>query len=167
VPGAKYSLHRVRASAGERGAPLFDGVVVKLDFEETFPAHTIIVPDQSGQLVIGSTAPRTSGGGRKKDLVMMKNPVFERSFSVYSTDYYEARKLITPFFMQIVMDAHARLRTEMRLCFLQRSLYVTIAGDALQFTPTLFGDRLTPQRAIGVAQLVAFAQRLVETRVPS
>jgi hypothetical protein len=69
--------------------------------------------------------------------------------------------------MQIVMDAHARLRTEMRLCFLQRSLYVTIAGDALQFTPTLFGDRLTPQRAIGVAQLVAFAQRLVETRVPS
>jgi hypothetical protein len=167
VPGAKYSLHRVRASAGERGAPVFDGVVVKLDFDETFPAHTIIVPDRSGQLVIGSTTPRTSGGGRKKDLVMMKSPAFERSFSVYSTDYYEARKLITPFFMQIVMDAHARLRSEMRLCFLQRSLYVTIAGDALQFTPTLFGDRLTPQRALGVAHLVAFAQRLVETRVPS
>jgi hypothetical protein len=167
MPGAKYALHRVRASSSDRGGPVFDGVVMKLDFEETFPAHTIIVPDQSGQLVIGATAPRTSGGGRKKDLVMMKNPVFERSFSVYSTDYYEARKLVTPFFMQIVMDAQARLHTEMRLCFLQRSLYVTIAGDALQFTPTLFGDRLTPQRAIGAAQLVALAQRLAETRVPS
>jgi hypothetical protein len=167
MPGVKYSLHHVRATGNERGSAIFDGVVLKLDFEETFPAHTIIVPDHSGQLVIGSTAPRTSGGGRKKDLVMMKNPAFEQAFSVYSTDYYEARKLVTPFFMQIVMDAKKRLKSELRLCFLQRSLYVTVAGDGLHFTPTLFGDRLTPQTALGTAQLIALAERLAETRVPS
>jgi uncharacterized protein DUF3137 len=160
MPGVKYSLHRVRASSSERGAPMFDGVVMKLEFEETFPAHTVIVPDNSGQL-------QTATSGRKKDLVMMKNPAFEQKFSVYSTDYYEARKVVTPFFMQIVMDAQARLKTEIRLCFLQRTLYMTISGNALQFTPTLFGDRLTPQKAMGAAQLVAIAQRIAETRLPS
>jgi Protein of unknown function (DUF3137) len=157
VPGAKYSLHRVRASRGERGGVVFDGVVIKLDFDEAFPAHTIIVSDQSSQ----AGAPP----GRKKDLVMMKNPVFEQSFDVYSTDYYEARKAVTPFFMQILLEAQARMKTEMRVCFLNRFLYVTVPGNALQLIPTLFGDRLTPQAALGTAQLVAFAQRLAETQV--
>ena len=157
MPGVKYALHRVRASGGERGGAFFDGIVLKLDFEESFPAHTVVVPDQSGK----ATAPP----GRKKDLVMMKNPVFEQSFDVFSTDYYEARKVVTPFFMQILMDTQARLKTELRLCFLQRSLYVTVAGNGLHFTPSLFGDRLTPQTAMGTAQLVALARRLAETRV--
>jgi hypothetical protein len=158
MPGAKYSLHRVRASRGEHSGTFFDGVVLKIDFEELFPAHTVIVPDQ-GNAQAGAPP------GRKKDLVMMKHPAFEQSFDVYSTDYYEARKVVTPYFMQLLLDAHARLRSEMRLCFLGRSLFVTVEGNALQLTPTLFGERLTPQTAMGTAHLVALAQRFAETRI--
>lgn len=154
--GVKYSLHRVHANASRR-APFFEGVIMKLDFKESFPAHTIIVPDDHGM----PTAPL--GAGPKKDLVMMKNPAFEQVFSVYSTDYYEARKLVTPFFMQLVTEAQARLGSDLRLCFLQRSLYLAVPGDALQFRPTLFGGPLTPRAAVGMlAFLIPLAQRLAE-----
>jgi hypothetical protein len=161
--GAKYTLHRVRAGGGDRKVQIFQGVIMKLDFSDNFPAHTIIVPDQSGQLTLAAKA--TPSSGKKKDLVMMKNPVFERMFSVHSSDYYEARKLVTPEFMRIVMDAQEALGAEMRLCFMQRSLYVTVAGDAIRFQPTLFAEPLTPQAAVGtLVPLVALAQRLAQTR---
>lgn len=158
--GAKYSLHRVRAGNGDRKGPIFEGVVIKIDFAEAFPAHTIIIPDDDGQHHITSSVGRS---GRRKDLVMMKNPAFERLFSVYSTDYYEARKVVTPFLMQLIVEARARLDAELRLCFLNRSLYLTVAGNSPKFTQKLFAVPLTPEAAVGtLAHLVPLARRLAE-----
>ena len=165
VRGVKYSLHRARAGGGDRKAPFFDGVVIKVDFSDAFPAHTVIVPDHNGQLLGGHASNGAAGSRRKKDLVMLKNPEFERVFSVYSSDYYETRKLLTPEFMQIVLAAQANLDTELRLCFLQKSLYATVAVGAPRFKPTLFADPLTPQAAVGtLVPLVSLAQRLAQLR---
>ena len=156
--GVKYSLHRVRAFGNDRKGMIFEGVIIKIDIAGIFPAHTIIVPDRSGQPQI---APSSSG--RKKDLVMMKNPAFEQLFSVHSTDYYEARKAVTPFLMQTMMDAQVRLDAELRLCFLNKSLYVTVAGQSPRFTQKLFAVPLTPQSALGtLTDLVPFAQKLAQ-----
>jgi Protein of unknown function (DUF3137) len=100
----------------------------------------------------------------KKDLVMLKNPAFERKFSVYATDYYEARRLVTPTVMECVMEAAATFRTDLRLAFVQKSLFVAVAGDALRAEAALFGAPLTPQAAVGrLLVLVAFAERLANS----
>lgn len=160
--GTRYSLHQVRANGKDRRNPIFDGVILKLDLSDGFPGHTVIVPARGGEPPAApgnSAAPR-----RKKDFVMVKNPQFERLFDVYSTDYYEAKKLVTDRFMDVVMDAQSRLG-ELRMCFARKSLFVAIAGQALRFEATLFADPLTPQTAVGpLLPLVALAHRLADTR---
>jgi len=159
---AKYSLHQVLATGKSSKSAIFDGVIIKIDFSESLPGHTVIIPDRDGQLLAGS-----NGGGtrRKKDLVMLKSPAFERLFDVYSTDYFEARKVVTPKFMEVVMDAQARLDTELRLCIMQKSLFIAIAGHTHRFETRLFAPPLTPQAAVGkLVHLVSLAERLAELR---
>jgi len=166
--GVRYSLHRARASAKDRRAPFFEGVIIKIDFGDNFPGHTVILPDSDGRaLTGGGNGSNGAASRRKKDLVMLKNPAFERLFDVYSTDYYEARQLVTPKFMEVVIDAQTRLATELRLCFVQKSLFIAVAGggDSLRFDASLFAEPLTPQAAVGnLMQLVSIAERLAELR---
>jgi hypothetical protein len=163
VRGAKYSLHQVRASAKDRRVPFFDGVIVRIDFEESFPGHTVILPDRDGRTLGAATG--TAAARRKKDLVMLKNPAFERMFAVYSSDYYEARQLVTPKFMEIILDAQTRLGTELRLCFVNRSLFIVAAGHGVRFGAALFAAPLTPQAAVGkLVHLVALAERIADLR---
>ena len=163
TPAGKYSLHQVQAAGKNRKAVVFEGVIVKIDFNEGFPGHTVILPDRDGQLLKASNG--AAAMRRKKDLVMLKNPAFERLFDVYSTDYYEAKQLVTPKFMEIVIEAQSRLGTEVRLCFLQKSLFIAVAGHALRFETTLFAPPLTPQAAVGkLVHLVSLAERLGELR---
>ena len=84
VGGTRYTLHHVHVAGAARGAAIFDGVVVKIEFAEPFPGHTVVIPDTSA-----TDAPIGPGARVKKDLVFLKNPVFEQSFSVYASDYYE------------------------------------------------------------------------------
>jgi len=160
--GVKYSLHNVHAAGSGHKAVIFDGVIIKIDFAEGFPGHTVILPDRDGKLLGASNG---ATARRKKDLVMLKNPAFEQSFDVYSTDYYEARQLVTPKFMEIVLEAQARLGTELRLCFVQKSLFIAVAGHAHRFETQLFAPPLTPQAAVGkLVQLVSLAERLGDLR---
>ncbi len=159
--GVKYSLHQVHAAGLDRKSVAFGGVVIKIDFDDPFPGHIVVIPDHDGQLP-GSNG--TAGSRVKKDLVMLKNPAFERKFSVYATDYYEARRLVTPSVMECVMEAAATFRTDLRLAFVQKSLFVAVAGDALRAEAALFGSPLTPHAAVGrLLVLVAFAERLANS----
>jgi hypothetical protein len=162
--GVKYSLHYVQA-AGNNGKPaFFDGVIIKLEFNDNFPSHTVILPAQEAR----GTSNGTVQSRRKKDFVMVKNPAFEQVFDVYSTDYYEAKKFVTPAFMRVVLEARARLNTELRLCFLGRSLFVAVRGYSYRFDTTLFGAPLTPETAVGkLVHHVAAAQQLAQVHVDS
>jgi hypothetical protein len=153
--GAKYSVHHVHA-APDRGAAVFDGVIVKIDFIEPFPGHTVVIPD-------ASSAEGAIGAGTrvKKDLVFLKNPVFEERFSVYASDYYDARRLVTPKLMDVIMQAATTINAEVRLAFVQRSLFVAVPGDALKVDTGLFAAELTPKEAVGrLLHILGFAERL-------
>jgi len=164
VRAVRYGLHRVQAAPKDRKAPFFDGIVIRIDFEESVPGHTVILPDRLGHTAdIANSG--TAARRKKKDLVMVKHPAFEKQFDTYSTDYYEARQLVTPKFMELVLDAATRLKTELRLCFLGRSLFITARAEALPFEATLFAARLTPHHAVGsLADLVKLAERLATLR---
>lgn len=154
---ARYSIQHVRAFGLEKNAMVFDGTVIRIDFVQTFAAHTVIVPDRAGDSMNGW---RGSGTGRSKDLVMLKHPAFERLYDVYSTDYYETKKILTQGFMQDAIDAHALFDNEPRFCFLGKTLWIAIPGHAATFDTSLFAPPLTPETAVGnLAVLVSVAER--------
>lgn len=154
--GPKYAVHHVHASGTEKRATIFDGVIVKIDFADPFPGHTIVIPDASTEE--GSSGPGTRV---KKDLVFLKNPAFEERFSVYASDYYDARRLLTPKLMEVIMDAATMINAEVRLAFVQRSLFVAVPGEALKVDTGLFAAELTPKEAVGrLLHILGFAERL-------
>ncbi len=145
--GARYSLHQARATGRAGRTTIFEGIIVKIDFDGGVPAHTVILPASEGRVL--SISNGASASRRKKDFVMLKNPAFERMFDVYSTDYFEAKQLVTPRFMRVVLEAQELLESQLRLCFTNRSLYIAVPGQALRLESALFAEPLTPQKAVG------------------
>ncbi len=159
VNGAKYSIHEVRAGGIDRRSVIFKGLIVRIEFPEGFPGNTVIVPDRHGQLTDAGT-----GARRKKELVMVKHPAFERLFSVYSTSYFDARQIVTPRLISLVMELHAGLQAELRLSFVGKSLFIVVARDASRPQPRLFGAPITPEVAVGeLPRLVPLAERLAQS----
>lgn len=153
---SKYSLHYVTATGADRRAAIFDGVIAKIDFPEPFPGHTVVIPDATSE--DGGIGPGTR---IRKDLVFLKNPVFEERFSVYASDYYDARRLLTPKLMDVIMESATLLDAGVRLAFVQRSLFVAVPGQALKVDIGLFAAELTPKEAVGrLLHILGFAERL-------
>lgn len=137
----RYTVHRVRASDAERGAPVFDGLIVRIEGGTPFPGHTVVVSEGS-PLPVGSRV--------RRDLVLLKNPAFEERFNVFATDYHEARRLLTARLMAAIMDAADRLDGDIRLAFTQKSAFLAIpGGDALRVRASLFGAAVTPDAIVG------------------
>lgn len=152
--GIRYSLHRVRALGRERNAVVFDGIVIRIEFPSNLPGHTVVVHDGD---------PQPAGVRVKKDMAMLKNPAFEEHFSVYATDYYEARKLLSPPIAQAIMKAAAEFDHGIRLAFVARSAFIAVRTQGLRVTAPLFGAPLTPDDAVGpLIRMVALAEALAE-----
>jgi len=147
-----FSLHAVHAPSAERGPDVFRGVLVRLDFPTSFPAHTIVIPEGA-----------SGGTAAKRDLVLVNNPDFDRSFSAYSTDYMQARKLFTDNFMALVITAAKMFGPNIRLAFVRRSLYIAVPNATLLPDVTLLSAPLTPESATGqMARLATFAEGLAK-----
>lgn len=160
APGASYSLHQVEAAGVARGSVAFRGAVVRVDVSRSFPGHTIVVPEHDG---IAGGVSRV-----KRDIVMLKNPTFERMFGVYSTDYAQARGAITPRLMAVIMRATETFGTDLRLALVNRSLYLALPDDALLPEVGLLTPPFTPESAAGaLARAVALAEELTNALAPA
>ena len=161
-----YSVHEVRATRREqkRTITIFGGLMIRLDFNKNFRGRTSVVPD--GEAVsTGSLLGRllSAAGGQSKAAVRIENPDFENIFDVYSTDDQEARYLLTPKLMELVLAANAANSDgQLRLSFLDNSLYVAVPSRGNHLEASL-SETVTPDSAIGdLAQVLAFAERLVD-----
>jgi len=81
-----------------------------------------------------------------------------------ASDDQEARYLITPKLMELIMEAQALLGGQLRLCFMSSNLWVTVPQDKDRFDVGLFSGTVTPESVLGdFIEVVALAERLVET----
>ena len=153
VRNAKFSLHAVSASGAERAAAVFQGVIVRLDFSAPFKSRTVVFPE-------GVTAPAAANG--KRDLVLLKNPRFERMFSTYSNDYGDARQLLSAGLMELLVTGP--FAAKVSLAFVRQSLFVAVSGATLLPDVSFFSAPLTPETATGdVVGLITFADALAGT----
>jgi len=161
-----YSIHEVRATRreGKRTVTVFRGLMVRLDFNKNFRGKTSVVPNGEAVSTGSLLGKLLSAAGRdSKAAVRLESPDFERVFDVYSTDDQEARYLLTPKLMELVLAANSmQSEGQLRLAFVENSLYVAIPMRCDYFEASLIGT-VTPESAIGdLAQVVAFAERLVD-----
>jgi hypothetical protein len=160
--GVRAALKGGSAAIDNESAIIFRGVIVKLDFNKNFTGHTVVVPENESKILGGLFG--ESSTRKRKEIVRLENPDFENQFSVYSTNDQEARYLLTPKLMELVMEAQALFGGQMRLCFAYNSLFVAVPQDKDRFEVALFGNAITPETALGdLVEVVNLAERLVDT----
>jgi hypothetical protein len=162
-----YALHECTATRTEgsgksrRTVTIFRGLIIRLDFNKHFTGHSVVVPNAESQILGGLFGEAESR--RKKTLARMENPEFESIYSVYSTDDQQARYILTPKVMELIVGAQRRLDAELRLAFFDNSVFVTVPRRENRFEVALFGAPVTPESVVGdIAELVQLAEQLVD-----
>lgn len=125
--GIAFTLCEARLSprsGGKDGGDrtVFSGVLLKLDSRSHFRGETVLTPDwgQRGNLV-----ERLRQQGRR---VALEGVQFEDAFEVYSTDQLEARRILSPLFMEKVMNLAERMgrRKGVALAFAENQVLLAI-----------------------------------------
>ncbi len=109
---------KIETDKGHRWDTVFRGMVIQIDFHRDFLGRTVVLRDK------GFFNKRQNAGMQKVGLV---DPVFEAIFEAYGTDQVEARYLLTPDFMQKLVDLeHSVDGKNIRFGFLNGFLYITL-----------------------------------------
>ncbi len=123
---------RLRQESGSgkdrREVTVFEGPVFCFSFPKRFNGTTIIKADGS---LIGNFFGGIGTGDRER--VTLEDPAFEKCFEVYGTDQVEARYLLTPGFMQRLMDLRESLGDRMQAAFNGDSLYIVANNGQNKF----------------------------------
>jgi hypothetical protein len=162
-----YSILEAKATRTEgsgknrRTVTIFKGLIIRLDFNKNFGGHTVVVPDAESKILGGLFG--ESESRRRKDIARLENVDFEKIFSVYCTDQQEARYLLTPKMMELIMEAQTTLGVPIRLSFHDNSVFLTVPQNADRFEVRMFGAKVSPELVVGdLAEVVRLAERLVE-----
>lgn len=96
----------------------FRGLIMVIDFHRKFDGRTVVLRDK------GIFNTKKKSGMKRVGLV---DPKFEKIFEAYGTDQVEARYLLTPDFMQRLVDLEEAVDGK-KLCFgfLEDKLYITV-----------------------------------------
>lgn len=118
--------HRHVSRATPRGV-----LLARFPFPKTFDGVTAILPDLGG--AVNAVRPRPDDGDRMVARVRLDNPDFEKVFEVFSSNQISARYLLTPAFMERLLELRRQTDGEMRLAFARGALYVVLAGEQSYF----------------------------------
>lgn len=125
VNGAEFTFceaHLERESRDSDGdqtwSTVFRGILMEVDFHREFLGRTVVLRD-AGIFNFKKKA------GMKK--VGLASPKFEKLFEAYSTDQVESRYLLTPVFMQKLIDLETSVSgKKIRFGFLEDKLHIAV-----------------------------------------
>ncbi|MGX6648170.1 DUF3137 domain-containing protein [Maricaulaceae bacterium MS644] len=109
--GAEFELYEAHLKQRRRSknrtyyVTVFRGVLIRIAFPRTVEGVTLITRDKGVFNALESFANKTFGkAGRKLDRIGLVDPKFEKLFEVYGTDQVMARYLLTPTFMERLLE---------------------------------------------------------------
>ncbi len=125
VNGAEFTFceaHLEKESRDSKGrqqwSTVFRGILMEVDFHRAFLGRTVVLRD-AGIFNFKKKA------GMKK--VGLASPKFEKIFEAYSTDQVESRYLLTPVFMQKLVDLETSVSgKKIRFGFLEDKLHIAV-----------------------------------------
>jgi hypothetical protein len=163
-----YSILEGKATRTEgsgknrRTVTIFRGLIVRLDFNKNFGGHTVVVPDSESKILGGLFGEAETR--RRKNIARLENVEFEKCYSVYCTDQQEARYLLTPKLMELILEAQTVLGVQIRLSFHDNSVFLTVPQNVDRFEVSMFGSKVSPETVVGdLAEVVRLAERVIDT----
>lgn len=122
-----------------RYVTVFDGQCLRMMFHKRFFGETLVTRDAGIFNMFG--------GRKGMDRARLEDPEFEKAFEVYTTDQVEARFLLTPDFMQTLVDLERALSgKKLRCAFSGQEMFVAVEGGDLFEPGTLFKTLDDPSR---------------------
>jgi len=113
--------------SGKHVSLVFGGKILLLKMKKTFQGKTIVKKDQG---FFGNWDDRRH---TKLEQIKLEDPRFEKVFEVYSTDQVEARYLLTPAFMDRLVDLAAKFRSDsIQASFFDDFLLITFSNATMQ-----------------------------------
>jgi len=122
----------------------FRGFFFVGDFHRDLHFRTKIEPDLAENLfgVAGRGIQRFFSSDRRK-LVDLENLEFERVFKVTAADQVEARFILTPKFMERLLDFFKKAGDRVHLSFCNGRMFLAISTNHDYFEPSYFGEILS------------------------
>jgi Protein of unknown function (DUF3137) len=135
---------------------VFKGQCLRFDFHKTFYGRTLITRD-AGFF-------NRFGGGNGMQRASLEDPVFEKIFEVYTTDQVESRFLLTPDFMQKLVDLEGVFKGgKLKAAFDGGEMFVTVQGGDLFEPGSMFKRLDDPQRIRELLDDFSAIFRLIDT----
>ena len=131
------------SKGNKKYSTIFQGLFIVADFNKNFYGKTVILPDLA-QNTFGDTLGSwfQSKNTSRDELVKMDSPEFEKEFVVYSTDQIEARYILSPRFMERVLEFKKKSNQKIYLSFVNNNLHLAIDYGKDLFEPTMFTSLL-------------------------
>ena len=122
-----------------RWVTVFAGQCLRFKFYKTFHGRTLVARD-AGLF-------NRFGGGSGMKIAKLEDPVFEKAFSVYTTDQVESRYLLTPDLMQRLVDLEEVFRGgRLRCAFVGGEVLIALEGGDLFEPGSMFTPLDNPER---------------------
>ncbi len=139
-------LERRERSTNSRGqtttryVTVFRGQCLAVNFHKEFKGKTLVRRDQGLFNMFG-------GLGQNVERVALEDPRFEKAFEVYSDDQVEARFILTPDFMEQLLELEETFHGgKLRCAFSGGELFLCVEGSDLFEPGSMFTPLDTPDR---------------------
>lgn len=145
---------KVKTKNGHRYVTVFRGALMAIEFHREFLGKTVILRDK------GFFNSKKKGALKRVGLV---DPVFEKIFEAYSTDQVESRYLLTPDFMQKLVDIERSVDGKnIRFAFLEGLLLIAVETPNRFEAGSMFTPLTDPTRTQKILNEIAAVYRLID-----
>lgn len=158
------ALRETRDDDGNRRyINVFKGLFFEIEFNKEFHGSLYVKPKKIPFQLISNllTNRRTNGTHEYLEEVSMENPEFKKEFIVRATDQIMARYLLTPFFMEKLLEFQKNLNHPPLFSFVDGTMYLAIETNQKHFEVEV-GEAITEEKVKEYFQDVNQALKIVE-----
>ncbi|MEO1127275.1 MAG: DUF3137 domain-containing protein [Cyanobacteria bacterium J06639_16] len=152
-----------RKGGDEQSRIIFHGLFFQANFNKSFQGRTVVVPD-TAENFFGPLGRALQYWNKRhaNELIKLEDPEFERLFAVYGTDQIEARYVLSTSLMQRLVDLQHKIGKDIRIAFVNNSVYIAIPYEEDLFEPPIFTSILTFQPILEYFQTLQMMIGIVE-----
>jgi hypothetical protein len=158
-----HSEYYHRSGKSRRWVTIFKGLFFVVGFRKNFSGHTIVLPD-TAQGLLGKLGQKLQSLmpplGR---LVTFNDEEFEKYFVVYSENENEARSVLSPSMMQLMVDFRKKISAAwLRFSFSGSQVFIALTQIRNVCEPSLFGPIVNFDKLDRYLEYISFVHRIAE-----
>ena len=151
------ALHR---GSGKNRTLVFQGQLFRLVTPRRLASTTVVLRNNGGWLKSFECPKGLSSVG-------LEDPVFNKSFCVFASDQVESREILTPTFMQQLVDLEtAYAAGHIRCAFSQTELLIALEGPNRFEIGGMFSSLVERSRVEGIARNIEQVFKMIDEFVP-